>query len=105
MTAAWMCMGRFVFRVHERLYRNEGSANDEEAWNCIDEPKMEKRGRGLREKLSEKRTGAVGCDELGGREEARWPKRTDAHSSDKLWEIGNTEKGVRAYFLRTVVFG
>ncbi len=29
----------------------------------------------------------------------------EAHSFDRLWEIRNTEKGVRAYFLRTVVFG
>jgi hypothetical protein len=40
MTAAWMCMGRSVFGVCERLYKNVGSANDEEAWNCIDELKV-----------------------------------------------------------------
>jgi len=40
MAAAWMCMGWYVFRVCERLHRNEGGVNDEEAWNCIDEPKV-----------------------------------------------------------------
>jgi hypothetical protein len=60
----------------------------------------------LREKLSKKKgMGAVRCDGLGGREEARWLRRTEAHSFDRLWEIGSTERGVRAYFLRTVVVG
>jgi hypothetical protein len=81
---------------------NEGGANDEEAWNCIDEPKVEKGGRGLREKLSKKKTRAVGCDGFGGREEAWWLRRMEAHSSDRFWK---TERGVRAYFLRTVVVG
>jgi hypothetical protein len=54
MTAAWMCMGRSVFGVCEKLYRNEGGANDEEAWNSIDEPKVEKGGGGLRKKLGKK---------------------------------------------------
>ncbi len=35
-----MCMGGSVFGVCERLYRNEGDVNDEEAWNCIDETKV-----------------------------------------------------------------
>ncbi len=48
-------MGRSMFGVCERLCRNEGGANDEEAWSCIDEPKVEKGGGGLREKLSKKR--------------------------------------------------
>jgi len=26
----------------EKVYRNEGGANDEEEWNCIDAPKMKK---------------------------------------------------------------
>jgi len=60
----------------------------------------------LREKPSKKKgTGAVGCDGFGGREETRWLRRTEAHYSDRLWETGSTERGVRAYLLRTVVFG
>jgi hypothetical protein len=57
MTVAWMCIGRSVFGVCVRLYRNEGGANDEEAWNCIDEPKVEG-GGGLREKEEKKRNGS-----------------------------------------------
>jgi hypothetical protein len=33
---------------------NEGCANDEEAWNCIDTPKVEKGGGGLKEKPRKK---------------------------------------------------
>jgi len=47
-------MGRSVFGVCERLCKNEGDANDEKVWSCIDEPKVEK-GGGLREKLSKKK--------------------------------------------------
>jgi len=60
MTAAWMCMGRSVFGVCERLCRNEGGANDEEAWSCIDELKVEKGGGGLRKKLSKKKGNGSG---------------------------------------------
>jgi len=41
--------------------RNEGGANDEGEWSCIDAPKSGKGGGGLMEKFSERnsRTGGV----------------------------------------------
>jgi hypothetical protein len=56
--------GKICVWGDERLYRNEGDANDEEAWNCIDESKSGKRRRRLER---EKNTGVVACNGWGRR--------------------------------------
>ncbi len=50
----------------------------------------------LEREAKQKRMGAVRCDGFEGRE-ARW-LGGQAHSSDRLWEIGKTEEGVRTFF-------
>jgi hypothetical protein len=57
----------------------------------------------LERKAKQKGTGTVRCDRFEGREV--WWLGKQAHSSDRLWEMGSTEEGVRTFFLRTVVVG
>jgi hypothetical protein len=57
----------------------------------------------LEREVKQKGTGAVRCDKFEGRE-ARWLGK-QAHSSDRLWEMGSTEEGMRTFFLRTIIVG
>jgi len=46
-----------------KVYRNEGGANDEEEWSCIDAPKKGKGGGVLMKKPSGEQNGrTLGCD-------------------------------------------
>jgi hypothetical protein len=48
--------------------------------------------------------GAVGCDGFGGREEARWLRRKEAHSSDRLGVLREEWEHISLGLLFLVIF-